>query len=259
MQSDKQNRKYVTLAEALSWIAFRTFDDAAAIKERLRNDPACQTTLEEAAEMFSNAAGDGRLRARGRFVTDADDNRQIKAGHTDDISENSFRDFQQVDLDRGSLQRLQLGGSRVLGTWSIATVAYAPNGKAPLTRKWLGSVHETYSHAFARYAGSVSDKSANLADVYDDVEVMREDLLREFRPYPNLSKNSVRGRPRQINRDDLCARARTMLKDQPGISLTSAAASIARVIEPNPKTGKLRDARGIEKIIAPLWQRGEEK
>ena len=170
MQGAEQDRKYVALAEVLSWIAFRTFLDTAGIKERLRSDPACQATLEEAARQFSFAAGDGRLKARGRYLTDADDGYQPMAAHTDDIHENRFKDFQQLNLDRDRLQHLPAKGSRVIVTWRVDT-------------------DESYARAFRSYAGVLSDEGASFSDGYTSVEVVRDDLLREF---PDRNNGRVR-------------------------------------------------------------------
>lgn len=180
MQGAKQDRKYVTLTEALSWIAFRAHLTAAGIKERLRGDPACQAALEEAARQFSVAAGDGRLMARGRYVTDSDDCRQPKAAHTDDIHENLFKDFQQFDLDRERLQHLPPKGSRVIGTWGVPATACAPDGVVRVATDWMGSADESYSRAFQSYAGGPSDEGIPFGEAIAGVEVRQDDLLREF-------------------------------------------------------------------------------
>lgn len=180
MQSAEQDRKYVTLTEALSWIAFRTLLDATDIKERLHSDPGCQATLEKAARQFSVAAGDGRLMARGRCMTDADESRHPNAGHTDDIHPNRFRDFQQFELDRERLQHLPAKGSRVIGTWGVPTTACAPDGVVRAVTGWMDSAEEAYARAFQSYAGDLSDEGASLGSGLVGVEVHQDDLLHEF-------------------------------------------------------------------------------
>jgi hypothetical protein len=51
--------------------------------------------------------------------------------------------------------------------------------------------------------------------------------------------------------------AEKLRASQPDISIASAAASIRQVLPCNPRTGKLRDERGIRRLIAPLWTLGK--
>ena len=59
---------------------------------------------------------------------------------------------------------------------------------------------------------------------------------------------------RQLDYEKIRERVTIMRKQQPDLTIGSAAASIVAELPPNPKTGKPRDQRGIEKIIAPLWE-----
>ncbi|QUM71119.1 hypothetical protein [Sphingopyxis granuli] len=59
---------------------------------------------------------------------------------------------------------------------------------------------------------------------------------------------------RQLDHEKIKGRVREMRDEQPDLSIGSAAASIVAELPSNPKTGKPRDQRGIERIIAPLWE-----
>lgn len=258
MHGANQNRKFVTLTEALSWIAFRTHLDATGIKKLLHSDPEIWVTLNEAMQQFSIMASDGRLKARGKFVTDDEGSDHPKVGYVDDIPENQFTDLQQFDLDRERLQYLPNGGSRVLGTWGTSTSALAPDGRRITTTAWLGKATEYGARAFQSFAGAQEKNRPSYAAGYETVEVTRAELLQQF-PAISAAEKTKRGRPPEIDRDAVCASAREMLEQQHGLSVGAAAASLAVEFGPNPKTGKPWDARGIEKIIGPIWRSGEDK
>ena len=59
---------------------------------------------------------------------------------------------------------------------------------------------------------------------------------------------------RQLDHEKIRDRVRKMRREQPTLSKGSAAASIVAELPNNPKTGKPRDQRGIERIIASLWE-----
>lgn len=61
---------------------------------------------------------------------------------------------------------------------------------------------------------------------------------------------------RQLDHAAIVAKAGVMLSEQPDLSKGSAAASIVAELPPNPRTGKPRDTRHIERMIAPLWEGG---
>lgn len=264
MHNAEQKRKYVKLAEALSWVAFRALLDAAEIKTRLQRDPAGWATLENAARQFSVAASDGRLKARGRYVSDFHDCDQAMLQNTEDMHENHFNDFQQFDLDHDGLRRRpKKKDSRVLGTWATATVACSPDGTRRLTKGWRGSADESYARAFESFDDSNSGGKAKLADGYREVEVLFSDLSRQF---PLGSTNSTAsngpprsGRKRSLDHEAIRDQARELRHEQSSISIGSAAASIVTDLPANPKTGKPRDTRGIERIISPIWPPGEDK
>lgn len=92
-----------------------------------------------------------------------------------------------------------------------------------------------------------------------DVAVSRNDLWAAF---PASSHNAVGDEGgivspnRQLDYDKIIAQAAKMLRDQPSLSKGSAAASIVAELPPNPTTGKPRDTRHIERMIAHLWDGG---
>jgi hypothetical protein len=59
---------------------------------------------------------------------------------------------------------------------------------------------------------------------------------------------------RQLDHEKIIQCAVEMLRDQPGVSKGSAALSIVADLPPNPRTGKPRDTRHIERMIAHLWE-----
>lgn len=263
MNNAEQSRKYVKLAEALSWVAFRALFDAAAIKARLQHDPASWATLNNAARQFSVAASDGRLKARGRYVSDFHDCDQAMLANTEDMHENHFKDFQQFDLDCEGLRRRREKDSRVLSTWAIATVARSPDGTFRLTKGWRGSADESNARAFESFVDTSSGGEAKLADGYREVEVLLSDLSRQF-PLGQTASTAANGPPllgrkRSLDYEDIRAQAKELRRKQPEISIASAAASIVADLPANPKTGKPRDTRGIERIISPIWPHREDK
>jgi len=91
-----------------------------------------------------------------------------------------------------------------------------------------------------------------------DVAIRRKNLVEAFQPEGpghvvaggNVPAN------RKLNHDDIIGQAASMRAAQPGISKGSAAASIVADLPRNPKTGKPRDTRHIERMIAHLWEGG---
>jgi hypothetical protein len=72
----------------------------------------------------------------------------------------------------------------------------------------------------------------------------------EFSEAPTLPAN------RKLDHDKIIEQAAEMRTERSLISIGSAAASIVAELPPNPKTGKPRDKRHIERIIAHLWEGG---
>jgi hypothetical protein len=115
---------------------------------------------------------------------------------------------------------------------------------------WNGVIPESLHHV---YRGMVpEDKGAGCP------------ILLSRKAFDNwrTQKNSAAAKPergkvpanRQLDHEKIRDRVREMRRERPNLSKGSAAASIVAELPNNPKTGKPRDQRGIERIIAPLWE-----
>lgn len=91
-----------------------------------------------------------------------------------------------------------------------------------------------------------------------DIAVHRESLAAKFQPRSIVltELGDIVPPNRQLNHAKIIEQAASMLTARPGISKGSAAASIVADLPRNPKTGKPRDTRHIERIIAHLWEGG---
>lgn len=91
-----------------------------------------------------------------------------------------------------------------------------------------------------------------------DISVDRKMLFAAFPPRPLWELQSTQDIPkhRHLNHDEIRKRAAELRAMQPNISKGSAAASIACELPDNPRTGKPRDTRHIERIIGCLWGGG---
>jgi hypothetical protein len=145
------------------------------------------------------------------------------------------------------LQRaIERGAIRTLGR---STVDSPSHELKPLD--WRGG-----KIVYNRTATLVSE--ANLLSEWAcDIAVHRGELWAAFPapdgPSPTIAGGKVPAN-RQLNHEKIIERAREMRAERRDISLGSTAASIRAELPPNPNTGKLRDQRGIEKIIAHLWE-----
>lgn len=75
--------------------------------------------------------------------------------------------------------------------------------------------------------------------------------------WPGNKSASARQTPanRQLDHNAIIQEAAELLAAQPTLSKGAAAASIVAELPHNPRTGKPRDTRHIERIIAHLWDR----
>lgn len=151
---------FVSLTEALSWIAFRTLLGEPGLKAHVENDVASSDHLERAVGQFVTVASSGIVRVRGRYVAHFRD--EVALADTDDIPANRLKDFCQFDLDVGGLRRCPPGGDAIL---------------------WRGSPSR-FEREFASYAQMEADapgvKPGGLAEGYREVEVWRDDLMQAF-------------------------------------------------------------------------------
>jgi hypothetical protein len=85
------------------------------------------------------------------------------------------------------------------------------------------------------------------------------ELIRAFPPSehaPAASGEGIVPSNRQLDHGEIVSRAAALLRHQPGLSRGSAAASIVAELPTNPRTGKPRDTRHIERMIGHLWEGG---
>jgi len=219
-------KPFIELTQALTWIAFAVSlsRDQFSFLEACRYGPfqndGWEAAFRAALEKFSSAASAsaGSLRVRGRYVGKYVGTNAAGVD-TQYLTDTQLRDFARYDSQKGGLER-----GTGLG--------------------WSDDLFE--------------DPFGSKRDGWHDVEVCRAELLSVFPP-------TVRGQPetggivpanRKLNHNEIIKKATSMLANQPGISKGSAAASIVADLSPNPRTGRPRDTRHIERMIAHLWEGG---
>lgn len=69
-------------------------------------------------------------------------------------------------------------------------------------------------------------------------------------------ENRPAQRPVEIPRNQLLARAAEIRSEHPTLGKGAIALSLSKEMPPNPRTGKERDPRHLERLIAPLWPEG---
>ncbi len=250
---------FVSLAEALTWIAFRD----AMLTDHLRRQveghrpPIIESHEERLRKFFAGEDEDvpeiqglgyfqdrqdglemltdawrqlrddvarGDVNVRGRFTATyslAD----ARLADVEDLKSSVLATFSQFDISTGGIRRQPEGSPDIM---------------------WQND-----SQSFDREFASFGD-DPRAADGYLLIEVERVGLLGVYQDGDrgNVPKN------RSLNRDEIIGQAKSMLVAQPRISIGSAAASIVADLSPNPNTGKPRDARHIERMIAHLWKGG---
>lgn len=260
------NDPFISLAEALTWIAFR---DAMARDElraqvegnrlpntdsRFRADDDVpevpgtghfldrQSGLEQLTKAWSHLRAEvdrGHLKVRGRYTskyTLAD----AQLSHVEDLKGGKIATFSQFDISTGGIRRLPLIREAI----TVGGVRHEPQYSSSVI--WVGHP-ESYNREFESFG-----EDQRLADGYLLVEVERIGVLRV---HPDDDKASVSPN-RQLDREAIIRCAADMRMEQPGISKGSTAASIVADLPLNPKSGKPRDTRHIERIIAHLWEGG---
>jgi len=250
---------WVSLAEALTWIAF--------------GDAMAQNDLREQVEGHRPSITDSPgERLRQFFEGDNEDAPQRPGlGH--------FHD-RQTGLDRLALAWRQLRDAVDLGTVKVrgqftptysradacladvaemtglllATFSQFDVSTGGVRRQPEGSPDVLWQddrHSFGREFVSFGDDD-RAASGYFKVEVERVGLRKTHR-------ERERGKVptnRSLNHDEIMGKAASMRASQPGISIGSAAASIVADLPRNPRSGKPRDTRHIERLIAHLWEGG---
>lgn len=248
---------WVSLAEALSWIAFgdvMTADDLRAQVEGHRA-PITDTPEDQLRKFFAGHDEDmpevpghgyfherhsglgrlieawrnmrheverGSVKIRGRF-TQTYSLADARLADLEDLTGNLLATFSQLDVSTGGIRRQPLGSPDVI---------------------W-----QEDPHSFDREVEAFGD-DARAAEGYLLVEVERAGLMKTHRARERREVPLNRS----LNHDEINRQAASMRAARPDISKGSAAASIVADLPHNPKTGKPRDTRHIERIIAHLWE-----
>lgn len=249
-------RPFVSLAEALTWIAFRD----AMMPDHLRKQveghrqPATDTPKEQSRKILAVTDEDVRdFPGMGYF-----DDRQLGL---EKLTE-AWRQLRD-DVDRGqikmrgrltsnySLADARLAKVEELTGDILATFSQFDVSMGGLRRQPEGSpdvLWQNDSHSLDREIESFSG-DARAASGYMLIEVGRVGLLSAHREGErgNVAAN------RSLNHEQIIGQAASMLAAQPSISKGSAAASIVADLPNNPTTGRPRDTRHVERMIAHLW------
>jgi hypothetical protein len=214
------DRPFVELTQALTWIAFAVslsrdeFSVLESCRFGLFVQDAWPDALRAAMASFADQGSAGNIRVRGRYVANYSDHAAAAQANTEYLSDTQLRDFACFDSLYGGLER---GAGLV---WEADVMERALDFRG---------------------------------DGWRDVEVYRAELMNAYPPQTTIGGRTTPPN-RQLDHGEIIARATRMLGDQPTLSKGSAAASIVAELPPNPRTGKPRDTRHIERMIAHLWQ-----
>lgn len=212
----------VSLSHAVSWLAFGISMDAATLLAALSADAfgsdlaLVDRKMKHATERLVTA-GTGGLPFFGKFVPVGAD---YGAALTERIDTARLEDFRQFDVIYDGLR-------------------YGTGLRYDFAEQSMIALNHVFPSPDRRYI---------------HVKVERIGLTAITQLTPNAPQPISLGRPRELNPDHLRAIAAELIKKHPGISRGSTAASIIADLPLNSKTGKPRDSRGIERIIAPLWE-----
>jgi hypothetical protein len=211
---------FVTLSEALTWIAFGFALDRDGLDRAISGNAFDATDPQAAlsaamAKLAIRASGD-QVSTRGKYVeSHSTDGSKVLTSPIDPVR---FEDFAQFDILYDGLRY----GTGL--TWN--------NGESALER-------------------ALQDRG----DAFRSVKVNRVDLLKLF-PGEDTKAGGIVRPNRKLNHEEIIQQAAAMRVTQPTISKGSAAASIVADLPPNSKSGKPRDTRHIERMIAHLWEGG---
>lgn len=214
---------FITISEAVSWVAFGISMDQGRLSLALEGkgiDPTeSRRNVSLAMAKLADRGTGGSIAMRGKYVaTYLTDDRPLQ---TEPIDPVRLADFARFDVLHDGL-------------------AFG-DGLA-----WIDD------------RASLDSVFDGRDDAYRNVTVNRAELLNAFPPTARGQRDAGGNVPanRSLNHDEIIGQAASMLTAQPGISKGSAAASIVADLPRNPKTGKPRDTRHIERMIAHLWEGG---
>lgn len=271
---------YVSLAEALTWIAF---EDAMAQNELLselegQRPPNTDGAEERLRKCFSGADNEtpdvpgfghfedreqglkrlseawrtlrdeverGTINLRGRFTSTY----LLEDAHLalrEELTEDLLATFSQFDVSTGGIRRQPQGSPDVLWQHHVHSYDREMEAWARDDRAADGYLMVQVERVGLLGKGSVARLRrahlwSTISGLHDSYDRSQEEEVPENR---------------QLDHSQIISEARKMRKVQPKITIGSAAASIVEGLPPNPKTGKSRDTRHIERLIAHLWEGG---
>lgn len=217
-----QDTPFVTLSEALTFIAFRLSLDSNGLYRAIASggfEDDYETKLKAAVAEVTALASGGLIAVRGKYIANHWVNE--KSVLTELIEPVRFEDFACFDMLHDGLR---FGSGLV----------------------WSGS------------GSGLSRLSSDRPDSYRSVKINRADLMRHFLA-ESTDEIPTRQKPppnRKLDHQKIIGDVMAMRAARPGISKGSAAASIVAELPVNPTSGKPRDTRHIERIIAHLWEGG---
>ena len=220
----------VPLSEAVTWIALGVALDAERLERAIQWERLCggdlqraQRQIEAASATLLKAGADGQVSFLGRHVESYGE----KGPRTERIDPMALIDYRQILIS--------------------------------------GHDHLYYGEGLKRWYQTKNDthlRESERRDFYINVVVARDELLKHFGSEWR-GANAVSSKPggnvpanRKLNHAEIIGQAASMRAFQPGISKGSAAASIVADLPRNPRSGKQRDTRHIERMIAHLWEGG---
>lgn len=250
---------FVSLTEAITWIAFGDSMMVDDLQAQLKcHRPLTADSAKSRLHKFFTNDDSGSPDVPGtEYFVDRQSGleqlanawEQIRHGVDGELVKVRGRFSESYSLADARLQVVEELGGKVIATFSQFDVSTG-GIRRPLDAL-PGVLWENHPDSYDREFQAFSDE-IRAADGYLLVEVKRTGLIRAFpHRYP-----SQRAQNRQLDRNAIMEKAAAMLGSQPGLSKGSAAASIVSELPANPRTGKPRDTRHIERMIAHLWEGG---
>lgn len=155
--STQPHRSYVPLSEAIQWI-YQSVAGQTPLTSMSDFD------LNEAMERLADRGGNGVIGIRGRYIRSLRDLSQLPYADTVELTPSILRDYRHLHVSKWGLQR---------GT------GITSNQNGP-----------SFDEGFARWTSRSDDPDYFPDDGYFDVEVCRDDLMREFPAPPLAAKPS---------------------------------------------------------------------
>lgn len=152
-------------------------------------------------------------------------------------------------------RRAQWPNGKVLGHAGRALLEQIHSGAVQPAISENGKGRPMTWHEFAGLG--LSETGGDWLDLVPQPQFLSADIMRAF-PASAIEPAGAGGgivpANRQLDHAEIIAKAAAMRSKQPSLSKGSAAASIVEELPRNPKTGKRRDYRHIERMIGHLWE-----